>query len=167
MRKIFLVLVLAVISLNTYSQSGDFAVGAKAGYITYYKNLLYGLDLSYHLTDPLELAFTGLYNSDVSLKNEITNKTNKFAIYSMNLDARLYLIMQESWATGPVLGGQYLISKCKTDDLISEKVFGFNMGWHIRANVTDNLKINGGWRYTNAKEELSHNLFYAGVAFTF
>ncbi|MDR3220110.1 MAG: porin family protein [Dysgonamonadaceae bacterium] len=167
MRKIYFMLLLAIVSLTASAQKGDLSVGLKGGYISYYKDGLYGMDLSYHLTDPFEVAFTGIFNPKTSLKNDITNKVNDFAIYSANLDLRMYLLAQRTWAMGPALGGQYLIVNSSTDNLLDTKVLGFNMGWHIRANVTDNIKANGGWRYTNAKEDLSHHYFYLGVAYTF
>jgi opacity protein-like surface antigen len=167
MKKVFIILALAIVSLNVYSQKGDLSVGLKGGYMSYYKDALYGLDIAYHVSDPLELAFTGLMNSKISWKNEISGVTNDLSIYSTNLDLRLYLLMLNSFAMGPALGGQYFMVESKTDNLINTNVLGFNMGWHVRANVTDNLKINGGWRYTNAKDDLSHHFVYLGVAYAF
>jgi opacity protein-like surface antigen len=172
MKKVFFILTLAFVSLSVYSQKGDLAVGLKGGYVyspNYYSDALYGLDVAYHIADPFEIVFTGLMNPNVSYKNEWGDKY-KLSVYSANLDLRLYLLMQRDWATGPALGGQYLVINNKTTDYAGVNTLGFNLGWHLRINVSDNLKINGGWRYTNAKDDgldVSHNYFYAGLAYTF
>jgi opacity protein-like surface antigen len=167
MKKALFILSLVVLSLNAYSQQGNLSVGAKGGYATKFQDVLYGVDLAYHLTDPFEIAFTGLMNPNVKLKDDLFNKEDKLSVYSANLDLRLYLLMQRSWATGPALGGQYLSINAKEDDYYSHNVVGFNIGWHFRANISDNMKVNAGWRYTNAKEETSYNYFYVGLAYTF
>ena len=179
MKKTVFILLLAVLSVQAYSQRSDLTVGAKGGYVfssDYYKGILYGVDVAYHLSDPLEVAFTWLMNPDISYEN---TKKKKLSVYSANMDLRLYLIHQREWATGPALGGQYYIVDDKSNQYGADKAWGFNIGWHIRFNLTDNVKINGGWRYTNAKAKdrnswddnakfnMSHHLIYLGVAYTF
>ena len=182
MKKTVFILLSVILSVSAFSQKGDVTVGAKSGYVyspNYYKGILYGLDVAYHLSDPFEVVFTGLLNPNISYKDYNKNMKN-LAVYSANMDFRLYLIHQRDWATGPALGGQYYIVNNTTDNLGAFKAWGFNMGWHLRINLTDNLKINGGWRYTNAKAkdkskwwssdssfDMSHHLFYLGVAYTF
>lgn len=174
MKKAIFILVAAILSIHAYAQRGDLAVGLKGGYVNstkYYKDILYGIDIAYHLSDPLEVAFTGLINPSVKWSD------SKLAVYSSNLDFRFYLIRQREWGMGPALGGQYLIVDNKTNKYGPDKSLGFNLGWHIRASLTDNLKINGGWRYTNAKVksndehysdfDMSHHFFYLGLAYTF
>jgi opacity protein-like surface antigen len=167
MKKVFFILVLAMVSLNGYSQKGNLSVGLKGGYMSSYKDGLYGLDAAYHVADAFEVAFTGLFNPNISWENNISYEKNKLAIYSANLDLRLYLITQRDWAMGPALGGQYFILNGKEDNLTDTNALGFNLGWHVRANLTDNVKINGGWRYSNIKDEMSYHLFYVGVAYSF
>ena len=178
MKKIFFILLLGILSISTFSQKGDLTVGAKGGYAIStsdlkYKGVLYGIDIAYHLSYPLEIAFTGLMNPSIPRDN------STLAVYSANMDFRLYLIHQREWATGPALGGQYYIADDKTANLGSDKALGFNIGWHVRANLTDNIKINGGWRYSNAsskdkksifgdtKYDISNHLIYIGIAYTF
>jgi len=187
MKKTVFVLLLATLSIGAYSQKGNITVGAKGGYLyspvdLQFHGILYGVEAAYHLSDPLEIAFSGLMNPNVPYALTDNNqKTNeKLAIYSMNLDLRLYLIHQQTWATGPALGGQYYIVNNVTTSLGSDKALGFNLGWHIRVNLTDNLLLNGGWRYTNAKAkdnrnwwdnesklDISHHLFYIGISYMF
>ena len=175
MKKLFLLLLTTACSFGAFAQIGDFSVGATGGYLTKYKDLLYGLNASYHITDPLELSFTGLMNP--SMTEEITTLpgedfSRKIKMYSANFDIRYYMVLQRDWATGPFIGGQYTYLG-KTDmnsvqqDKYKSNVAGFNIGWHLRINLTDHLKINGGWRYTSANENASHHLFYLGLGYTF
>ena len=175
MKKLFLLLITAVCSFGAFAQTGDFSVGATGGYITKYKDLLYGINASYHVTDPLEFSFTGLMNPNMT--EEITdllpgeNLSRKIKMHSANLDIRYYMVLQRSWATGPFIGGQYTYLD-RTDlnsaskDQYKLNVAGFNLGWHLRINLTDNLKINGGWRYTAANQNASHHVLYLGLGYT-
>ena len=185
MKRIVIVLLLTILSISAFSQKGNLTVGAKGGYAispSYYNGILYGFDAAYHLSDPLEIVFTGLFNPSISYKD--INKTEKnLAVYSASMDFRLYLIHQREWATGPALGGQYYIvdakNKATNVGFGANKALGFNLGWHLRINLTDYVKLNGGWRYTNAKDkiksvtgydntfDMSHHLIYLGVAYTF
>jgi len=179
MKKTVIILLIGILSVSAFSQSGNLTVGAKGGYIYSpsdmpFKGILYGIDVAYHLSDPFEVVLTGLMNP--SIPRDKTGLT----VYSANLDFRLYLIHQEIWATGPALGGQYYFVNNKSDNLDANKALGFNIGWHARVNITDNLILNGGWRYTNAKSkdkakywdnsaslDISHHLFYIGLAYIF
>lgn len=181
MKKTVLILTLIIASVQAFSQKGDLTIGAKGGFVSSnssvnYTNFLYGIDVAYHLSDPIEVVFTGLINPN------ITGDDRKLAVYSASMDFRLYLIHNRDWAdfaTGPALGGQYYIINNKTANLGADKALGFNIGWHVRFNLTDYVKVNGGWRYTNAKAkdraswrddatfDMSHHIFYLGIAYTF
>jgi hypothetical protein len=176
MKKTVLILLFAVLTVRAFSQYGDLTVGLKSGYATNYDKLLYGFDAAYNLTGSLEVAFTGLMNPGISYKDTYSSQfpIQKLSVYSGSLDVRLYLISTRSFGIGPALGGQYHsqkeITKNKPDGykFNTFNVFGFNIGVHGRVNITDNLLINGGWRYTNAKEELAkYSFFYLGVAYAF
>jgi len=188
MKKIVFILLLAFLSVQAYSQQkGDLTVGVKGGYVYsphYYKGGLYGFDVAYNLSDPFEIVFTGLTNPNIPYQ-DVNNTKKNLAVYSANLDFRLYLVNLREWGIGPALGGQYYIVDVTKDsaaspNLGSNKALGFNLGIHGRVNLTDNLVINGGWRYTNAKAknnpkwyianssfDMSYNLFYLGLAYTF
>ncbi len=171
MKKIFLLLFVVILSASSYGQAGDLFVGAKGGYVTSYKDLLYGFDVAYHLADPLEISFTGLMNPDMKVDDEIDGKS-KISLYSANLDMRYYLLLQRTWGMGPALGGQYMYLNKKvlnspTNEEYSSQPLGFNIGWHMRFNLTENVKVNGGWRYTTANKDASHHLIYIGLGYTF
>jgi len=182
MKKILVVLLLATLSIQAFSQKGNLTVGAKGGYVIspeYYNGILYGLDISYHISDPLEVVLTGLMNYKIHYEDYFKTK-KELTPYSANLDFRLYLIRMRDWATGPALGGQFYYVNSKefpnNKDVIKEssKALGFNIGWHLRVNLTDYVKLNGGWKYTNAKDkgdgysfDMSHHLLYLGIGYTF
>ena len=167
MKKTVLILLFAGLALRSFAQVGDVTAGLKSGWTTGYDNLLYGFDAAYNLTGSFEIAFTGVMNPNISLKDDWTGKTDQLSVYSGNLDARLYLLSSRYWGIGPALGGQYFSVKNKTNEYGTFNALGFNIGIHGRINLTDNLLANGGWRYTNAKEEASYHFFCLGVAFTF
>jgi hypothetical protein len=166
MKKIVFILLFAGMTIGVYAQH-NLSFGLKSGYMNTYKDMQYGLDIAYQPSYALEFAFTGTCNPNISIADDYAQKTNKLSLYSANLDLRFYLIQQSTWGTGPALGGQFLSVKNKTDEFGTYNVPGFNLGWHGRVFVTDNLQINGGWRYTNAKEEHGYHFFYLGLAWTF
>ena len=175
MKKLFLLLFTTVCSLGAFAQTGDLSVGATGGYITKYKGLMYGFNVGYHVTDPLEFNFSGLMNPNMTEKiiySSIDITSREIKMYSTNLDIRYYMMLQREWATGPFIGGQYSYLDRKdsdSDENIQYKhnIAGFNVGWHLRINLTDNLKINGGWRYTMANQNASHHVLYLGLGYTF
>jgi hypothetical protein len=169
-KTVLIILLFAGLAVRTFSQVGDVTVGLKSGWTSGYDHLLYGFDAAYHLTGSLEVAFTGIMNPNVSQKDDWDGLISKLSVYSGNLDARLYLLSTRTWGIGPALGGQYFSVKCETNEIKNINALGFNIGMHGKAYLTDNLLINGGWRYTNAKEEYPearYHFFYLGVAFTF
>jgi len=184
MKKTVFILLLAILSIPAFSQKGDYTLGLKSGYVYSphsYSGILYGFDAAYLLSDQFEVVFTGMTNPSIpyTLDDGKTKSNDKLAVYSANLDFRLYLIHMQTWATGPALGGQYYIVNNKTNSIYNNKALGFNLGWHVRVNLTDNLILNGGWRYTNSKAkdktfywdnstiDISYNLFYIGIAYMF
>ena len=156
-----------------YGQAGDLTVGAKGGYNSYYSCLTYGLDVSYQLSDPLELSLSGLINPKITQKDKDFHDpiyTRYISLYTGSLDLRFLILRMENWSTGPALGGHILSFKSKDPkDFVVDNgtLLGVNFGWHLRVNVTDNLRLNGGWRYSTIKDGLSHHVFYLGVGYAF
>ena len=179
MKKAIIILGLVFFSMQSYAQAGDLYFGLQGGYATYYKAPLYGLNISYDIANPLQVSLTGLMNPSFTTTTEWTLAggekkivKEKWELFSVNLDARLFLINMESWATGPSLGAQWLSYKFTTsDNSISfgddDNLLGFNIGWHLRINITDNLRASGGWRFSNMKESDNYNLFYLSIGYAF
>jgi opacity protein-like surface antigen len=167
MKPLFIFL-FSFLTLGMYAQAGDLFVAPEGGFVTHYKNGMYGLNVSYHLNDGIELSFTGLLNTNIPLEAEFNKSSvEDLSIYSLNLDIRYYLLLMRSWAMGPALGYQYQAVKNKTNSLGDLSASGFNIGWHTRFNITDEIKIMGGWRYTSTNEELRHHYIYIGIGYTF
>ena len=168
MKRLIFILFLGLFVARSYAQVGDLFVGANGGFITKYNDGMYGLNVSYHLTDPLEASFTGLLNPNASFTDEIDNSISKLNLYSFNLDLRYYMMHMRDWGTGPTLGYQFLVVKDKDPlGVAGFNASGFNVGWHVRANLTDEIKMFGGWRYTMANEEAKHHFFHIGIGYTF
>lgn len=167
MKKIALVLTLAIVSLSAYSQAGGLSVGVRGAYLTHYETPHYGIDVSYHLSNSIELSLSQLISPSLTLKDKDLGTKEKLGLYSTSLDIRYYMIQQDSWGTGPSIGGQFLYIKDREVSTFDEKMAAFNIGWHIRGNLTENIKLNGGWRYTNGKDETRYHSFYLGVCYTF
>jgi hypothetical protein len=177
MRKIIFTLFFVALTFGAAAQK-NLSLGLKSGFMTNYKDMQYGFDAAYQWGSAIELALTGAFNPNISLESGTLGNysTDKLSLYSANLDLRFYLLQQEFWGTGPALGFQYLSVKNKTIDYGDYNIPGFNIGWHGRVFITDNVQINGGWRWTNAKEKMKnqdgsydrgYHFFYLGLAYTF
>ncbi|GHS99521.1 hypothetical protein FACS189421_10140 [Bacteroidia bacterium] len=169
MKKAVVILFLVFLAGKAYAQAGDLTIGALGGYETKYKSPLYGLNLSYNVNNPVQISLTGLMNPDIFKKDDWNKEDDKnLALYSVNLDVRFFLINMDSWATGPSIGAQYLDIQYKgKNSIYSYNAWGANIGWHLQVNLTDNLKINGGWHYSTVSESSSYSLFYLGVGYAF
>ncbi|MDR3046359.1 MAG: outer membrane beta-barrel protein [Bacteroidales bacterium] len=170
MKKAVFILFLVFLAGKSYAQAGDLTIGAIGGYETKYKDILYGLNLSYSVNNPLQISLSGLMNPNILEKDDFDKKKDrKLKLYSTNLDVRFFLLNMETLAMGPSIGAQYLSVNYKDNTAIFSDytAWGANIGWHIQVNPTDNLRINGGWRYSTATEGASYNLFYLGVGYAF
>ncbi|MDR1562987.1 MAG: hypothetical protein LBS54_07935 [Dysgonamonadaceae bacterium] len=168
MKKLFVSLLFVAVMLPLSAQK-NLSVGVKPGYVKMngynLSGMQYGVEASYQFGYAVELALSGLYGPNLS--SSYTG--NDYSLFSAGLDLRFYLIQQEIWGTGPVLGGQYfsLKNENKSEVYGADNLPGFNLGWHGRVFLSDNLQLNAGWRYTNAKTDHAYHLFYLGLAFTF
>jgi hypothetical protein len=155
-------------SLASYAQVGDTFLGLQGGYNSQYKDGMYGLNISHHFLDQAEASFTGLLNPSISLSD--TYPEDNLKVYSLSLDLRYYLMLMRSWGMGPVLGYQHLFVQYKEKPWCDFNASGFNIGWHLRGNLTDEIKLMGGWRYTMANkssEDTKHHYIYLGFGYTF
>ncbi|MDH8702141.1 opacity protein-like surface antigen [Dysgonomonadaceae bacterium PH5-43] len=175
MKRLLLIALISVcaFSSNIQAQSNSLTVGAKGAYQSKYKGFLYGLDLSYRVSPLFEVSLSGLMNPKIFNEDKDFNDPawdRDISFYSGSVDLRFYLINSDLLSTGPSLGAQYINFKSKDMNGITVddgSLFGFNIGWHAQFMVTENFQINGGWRYTNAKEEQSYHAIYLGVGYTF
>jgi hypothetical protein len=168
MKKAIFILGLFFFTIQSYAQQGYLHLGLQGGYATYYKAPLYGLNISYDASKAVQISLTGLMNPKIIKPVDFNRDLmEQMALYSANLDVRLLLINMESWSTGPAIGAQYMYLNKKDNIFGTANLFGFNVGWHIRINITENLCATGGWRYSSMKNSDSYNVFYAGIGYAF
>ncbi|MDR1682059.1 MAG: hypothetical protein LBS25_01520 [Candidatus Symbiothrix sp.] len=168
MKKIICVALLGFFALKSFAQAGDLTVGAQGGYITYYKNFLYGLNLSYAPSGPLQLTLSGVMNPNITRPDKWDpNRQIKNALYSLNLDARFLLLDFGTFATGPSVGVQYMHNIQEISFPVTYNAYGANLGWHVKFNLTDYLRFGGGWQYSTMKNSSSYNMFYASLGWAF
>ena len=168
MKRAIFIFGLFFFSIQSYAQAGDLYFGLTGGYATYYKAPLYGLNISYDIANPLQISLTGVMNPKITKPVDYNRELKEqLALYSANLDLRLFLINMKSWATGPSLGFQFMHVNKKDNIFGSDNLPGFNIGWHLRININDNVRALGGWRYTSMKDSDSFSLFYVGLGYAF
>lgn len=163
---VLIALLSCLVAFNSYSQQGELSVGLGGGYSTLYKNGLYGLSVDYNLTDHLQISLSEMINPSITVDGG-TIKSYKQGIYATNLDIRFYLIHMREWGTGPAIGGQYLYETDGRSGYESDHRAGFNIGWMGFGNLTDQLKLTVGWRWTSLGDNESNHFFYAGLSYIF
>ncbi|KAA6301073.1 MAG: hypothetical protein EZS26_002789 [Candidatus Ordinivivax streblomastigis] len=172
MKKIVLILLSGFFGLTTFAQGGDVTIGAQGGYTTKFKGTVYGLNLSYGVNNMLEISASEMMSTDLMKYDLLYKKDYRLKLFSAtHLNIRFLLLNFGDFATGPGVGAQYLIYRYQpVPNEYLDRDFnglGFNIGWHARCNVTENLRINAGWHYSSIKEENSYNTFYLGIGYAF
>jgi opacity protein-like surface antigen len=172
MKKVIIYVLLSVITVQLNAQrTGDLYFGLKGGYIPTYKDFAYGARASYSVTDPFEVSFSFLMNPKINMTEGegASRQESEISLYSYNLNMNYYILLQNVWATGPTLGGQYFTKKetYKLTSTEKDNSYGLNVGWHLRINFTENVILNGGWRYAATTDDNSHHLFYLGFGYRF
>ncbi len=175
MKKLTLSILFVLFTAISFAQQGDLTAGARVGYVTQFKGIVYGVKTAYHLSDPFELNLSFLMNPKIKMEATSNPKdinNSNLAMYSINLDTHYYILMQKTWAMAPIIGVQYAILN---NDFYNNPIQGtqktdfwaFNIGWQMRYNIGENLKLEGGWRYSAAGDSMSHHTFYLGLGYTF
>ncbi len=172
MKKLVLAAFFVLTTIGVSAQKiGDWYIGADAGYVTNYKDIVYGLRTSYNITEPLEISASFLMNPKITAEDSDGTKSES-AFYSYNLDLTYYVLMQNSWSMGPTIGGQYLDYSIKyQQSAIGDKetfnALAVNLGWRLHFDLSDNVKLTGGWHYSVGQEETRYHLFYLGLGYCF
>lgn len=175
MKKLVWIVLITLFGLQAQAQTGDLTMGAQGGYMFKYKGIMYGLDLCYQPASILEVSISGLMNSKIHMKDpdfQDASFDRDVSFYSGNLDLRFLLINSDLLATGPVLGGQcanFTIKDPSSNNSVVDEgtAWGANIGWHLRVMIAENLKLNGGWRYTSATEDQKYHTVYLGIGYSF
>jgi len=168
MRTLNIVILFLLLTLGANAQRpGDWYIGADAGYVSYYKDIVYGARTTYSITEPLEIGASFLMNPVIKSKDP-GGEQSEGKWLSYNLDLTYYALIQYGWSMGPTIGGQYLDYNVKYKfDKETFKAFAFNVGWRVRLDLSDKIKLTGGWRYSTGQDDTSYHLFYVGVGYCF
>jgi len=176
-KKLLLFATLFVFTAATYAQQGDLYVGAQGGYITDYKDFLFGAKVGYRLTNPLEVNFSFLMNPEIKLKDDAyPNNNSKIKMYVYDVNLCYYIIQNNMWDMGPAFGLEYGIVDNHFYNIAvpfteNANYRAFNIGWQIKCNITDNLKLSGSWKYSTGKdvdsESVNRHTFCLGIGYTF
>jgi len=163
-----------IVSLSAVAQqAGDVYIGLKGGYISSYKEAMAGFRTSYNLTDPFEISLSLFMNPKIKqTEGEGDYKlSSETKLYTFNLNMHYYVMLQETWAMGPTLGGQYFMAEqsYKEKEALNEKdnCWGLNVGWHLRYDVANHWTVNGGWKYSAVTDDNSYHSFYLGLGYRF
>lgn len=162
---LIIALLLSLFGIKSVAQEGDLMVGALGVYSNYSK-MSGGLTIDYNLRDHFQFSLSQAFGG---YEDEYKGISNKVRVFTTNLDARFLIIHQREWGMGPFIGAQYMIekSKDKAHDYLNDNRPGFNIGWHMQGNLTDFIRVSGGWRWSNLTEGTSHHQFYLSLGYNF
>ena len=134
MKRLFLALVIATVSMCAFAQKGQKAVGASLVYGTEIENAGIGLKGQYNFTDALrgELSF------DYFLKKD------GVTFWDANLNLHYLFNLSEKAKVYPLAGITYGHTSY---DSASDGKIGFNAGGGIQYDLSDNLFVNAEVRY--------------------
>lgn len=148
MKRLFLALVIAAVSICAFAQKGQKAVGVNLSYGSEIKNLGIGLKGQYNFTDALrsELSF------DYFLKKD------GVTFWDANLNLHYLFELSERAKVYPLAGITYGHTSVKWDDAdyydvhvnggsASDGKIGFNAGGGIQYDISDNLFVNAELKY--------------------
>lgn len=184
MKKIFMAMVVALVSISASAQQGEKAAGINLSYGTEHKALGIGVKGQYGITDAIraEASFDyflkkdGLSMWDINLNaHYLFSLSDKVKIYPLvgvtftnwNYDyADEIKDAMNQW--GDYLGEEYkdYINDYADDASGSESRFGVNVGAGIQYNLTDKLTLNLEGKY-QIISDFDQTIFSIGVAYKF
>ncbi|MDU1889989.1 MAG: outer membrane beta-barrel protein [Dysgonomonas sp.] len=139
MKKLVLAVVMAVISMGAFAQTGSKAIMPKIGYQTEYKRVLFGVEGRYFLTNNIRLAPSA---SVLFPKDHTTG---------LDIDVNVHYVfpMEGGFAFYPLAGGAMLNNRwSNSGQSTSWTDFGFNVGGGLQYDVMDNGYLNFEFKYT-------------------
>ncbi len=171
MKKILFLVLLTLVVVYSYAQKGDLYIGGQGDYITMYKDFGFGIRGGYNFSDPFQVNLIYTMTPTISMENSGA-PDDKAQLYNMDLNLNYYILNNKSWGMSPVVGLNYLIEKM---DWLSwaiptkeiNNLFGLNLGWDIKYNVTEAVRLHGSWKYSILKDDHSHHTFSLGIGYYF
>lgn len=157
MKKVLLSIVLIVMSLATFAQTGSTAIMPKIGYQTEFERFLVGIEGRYFLTNNIRLAPSAsvLFPKDHTLG------------FDVDINVHYVFPMEGGFAFYPLVGGAMLNNRWSDHgEHVSWTDFGFNLGAGLQYDITDNGYLNFEFKYT-IKEEKDPAYFMLGYGVRF
>ena len=139
MKKVFLAIVLAVVSFGVHAQTGEKVIMPKLGYQTEAERFLLGIEGRYSLTENIRLAPS---LSFLFPKDHVTG---------LDVDINVHYVfpIQGGFALYPLVGGVMMNNRYSYKGYTAkDTTFGFNIGGGAQYNVMDNGYLNFEFKYS-------------------
>ena len=142
MKKIFMIALMAVMSMGAFAQDSKFAVGANVGYAAYgdgYSPFGVGAKFQYEFVKDFraEAAYNYWF------------KKNGAGLMDFDLNFHYLIGIGEGLRVYPILGANLGMTQGLPDN---ETIFGFNAGAGIEYFIAENLKLNLDIKFQHNKK---------------
>lgn len=167
MKKIFMTLCVALITLGASAQKGEQNIGAHVLYGTDASNIGLGVKYQNNITDAIRLEAVGDYYL----------KTDGFSMFDVNVNGHYLFPLSDKVTVYPLVGINY--TSWKQESAISygeehsdynidikDTSIGLNIGGGIQYKLTDKIRIGAELKYQTISAARSTVVIGAGVTFT-
>lgn len=150
MKKLFLLAVLALMTVTTFAQDGKFAVGLNIGYgaASDLKKPSIGIKASYDISEKFTVAPSFNYYFP---KKEDIGDGDEFTLnfWDINCDIHWNVLQKENFKLYPLAGLTYLHAKgsAEGEESESEGKFGGNIGVGGQMDITDKWAVSIEMKY--------------------
>ncbi|MDY5320754.1 MAG: outer membrane beta-barrel protein [Prevotella sp.] len=173
MKKLFLAMCIALVSLNASAQKGEQNIGAHVLYGTDVKNIGLGAKYQYNVTDAIRLEAVGDYYL----------KKDGFSMFDINLNGHYLFPVSDKVTLYPLVGINY--TSWKQDDVfglgdngsddyyeyesadnpsMSGSSIGLNIGGGVQYKLTNHIRIGAELKYQTIT---GYNSAIIGIGATF
>lgn len=167
MKKIFMTLCIALVTLGASAQKGEQNVGAHVLYGTDAGNIGFGVKYQNSITDAIRLEAVGDYYL----------KTDGFSMFDVNVNGHYLFPLSDKFTVYPLVGINYTSwkqenavsfgEKYKDDNIdIKDTSIGLNIGGGIQYKLTDKIRIGAELKYQTISGAMSTVIIGAGVTYT-
>ena len=173
MKKLFLTLCVALVSVGAFAQKGEQAVGAHVLYGTDAQNIGFGAKYQYNVTDNIRLEAVGDYYL----------KTDGFSMFDVNVNGHYLFTLSDKVTVYPLVGINY--TSWKQENIIEfdneeiedypydmdvsnelkDSSIGFNIGGGIQYKLSDRIRIGAELKYQTVSGA-NTAIIGAGITFT-
>lgn len=162
MKKVFVLCLMAVLSLGVYAQSrqGQSSIGISGGYGFNTENALIGLDYRYSITDAIRInPGIGYY-----IKND------GLTTWVADLNLHYYIPVASSFGIYPLAGANVLFLKRDAvpgRDSSTNTRLGVNLGLGAEVNLSRNVTLGVEGKYNIIKDETDQPIVALRLGYTF